>query len=80
MDTSNSVFDTVKKEVEKLYSKLNSKLDFVLIGKGLKAVVIEITSGDDLLKSDEIEKTLVRVLKPRYKDIKIEANCGFRGN
>ncbi len=80
VDTENSVFDTVKKEVEKLYGNLNSKLDFVLVGKGLKGIVIEITSGDDLLKSDEIEKTLFKILKPHYKDVKIEANCGFRGD
>lgn len=77
---SDTVFEIVKKEVKKLYKNLDSVLDVVLVGKGLTGLIIEVTSGDNPLKPDEIENALVKVLKTYYKEIKIDANCGFRGS
>jgi hypothetical protein len=79
VDPSDQIFKLVKKEISKLFRNINANFDIFLVGKGLKGIIIEITSGNDFLKSDELESLLKKVLTPQYKKININASCGFRG-
>jgi hypothetical protein len=79
VDPSDSIFKLVKKEVNRLYRHINATFDIFLIGKGLKGIIIEITSGNDFLKPDELESLLKKILTTQYKNVTIQASCGFRG-